>query len=685
MLRSMYAGVSGLGANLAELDVIGNNIANSNTIGFKTSRVTFQEMLTQTLAAATRPTTGGRGGTNPQQIGLGVLVGGIGSDFSQGDLRTTGLKTDLAIQGQGFFILSDGQGSVYSRAGAFGLDRDYYLVNPANGLKVQGRMADAQGVIQPGALQDLYIDPSAVMPAQASSEIQLFGNLNADSDAQGTELLSPAFLARAAGGDALAGLHGQDGAELGLQDGDYLSASAYFDGVLVNAGQFQVGAADPSLGGDSPSDLATWLTARFAAAGHAVTFAVDGATGALRATNGSGDTITNLQLTSGTNVAANQNLRFEGTIADGASGLTNELRAPATAADLLTEVYNLNGSSLNLTAGSSSLEISGTLGQTSIAPRQLNVAAGTTVGDLMSAFQEAFGITGTPVTIDEAGRIQIVGDNGTAYELGDVDVREVGETNSALSTAFTWTQSQQARDESDFSVATTVYDSLGGTHTLRFTFSKLPGLNEWTWQAEPEGAEEIVAGGSGHVTFTENGLVSSFTFDDGGSTLSFLPQAAGQEGAEPVTLGIDFGDVGGVNGLTQFVAAGELESLADGFTVGSLVDFEIDGNGIISGRFSNDTVRNLGQIAIATFNNPSGLMRDASNNYRASGNSGDPLVGFAGQANGVTLSPGTLESSNVDLAEQFTRLVIAQRAFQANARVITSGDQILQELVGILR
>ncbi len=685
MLRSMYAGVSGLSANMVELDVIGNNIANSNTVGFKGSRVTFQEMLTQTLRPASRPATGGRGGTNPQQIGLGALVGSIGSDFAQGDLRSTGLKTDLAIQGRGFFVLNDGVSNVYTRAGAFGLDRDYYLVDPSTGLKVQGRLADAQGIIQPGALEDLYIDPSAVMPAAASTAVQLFGNLDADSDPLGTELGSPVFLARAAGADALTGLHGQDGADLALVEGDRLSVTGYVDGTLFNPGQFQVGSSDPLLGGDTLTDLASWLTARFQAAGHDVTFAVDGATGALTAANGSGSTITNLQLSSGTRVDFNQNLRFDASIADGATGRTRELRAAATADDRLTDVYNLDGDLLNLTPGSSVLEISGTRGDTVVTPGQLTVAADSTMGDLLTALQSAFNITGTPVAMDEDGRIQVTGDVGTSNAIGELSIREVSTSNSALETAMNFTQTQQARDASDYAVATTVYDSLGNTHTLRFTFQKEAGLNEWSWVAASEGDEEIQSGGAGRVRFTDSGLISSFTFNDGGSALTFLPQATGTEGAELVSVTLDFGDIGGLNGMTQFASGSSLESMADGYTVGNLVDYEIDQEGTIIGRFSNDTVRDLGRIAIAEFSNPEGLARGASNTFRSSGNSGEPLTTFAGASSGITLAPGTLESSNVDLAEQFTRLVVAQRAFQANARVITTGDQILQELVSILR
>ncbi len=208
MLKSLYSGVSGMSANMTDLDVIGNNIANSNTIGFKSGRVTFNEMLTQTIRSASRPVSGGLGGTNPQQVGLGARVGSIDTNFNQGNFQATGMKTDLAIQGSGFFILSNGTSNSYTRAGVFGLDADSYLVNPSTGLRVQGVMADAEGVVGTGPLSDLVIDPSLVVPAEASTEVQLTGNLDAGSDATGTIMETPAFLAAATGGDLLVDMSG---------------------------------------------------------------------------------------------------------------------------------------------------------------------------------------------------------------------------------------------------------------------------------------------------------------------------------------------------------------------------------------------------------------------------------------------------------------------------------------------
>jgi flagellar hook protein FlgE len=230
-----------------------------------------------------------------------------------------------------------------------------------------------------------------------------------------------------------------------------------------------------------------------------------------------------------------------------------------------------------------------------------------------------------------------------------------------------------------------VYDSLGREHTVSITFEKVAGANEWIWTAATEGGEQILSGGSGRVGFGTDGTVSSFTYDDGAGALTFRPQPDGDEGAELVVLTLDYGDIGGLNGLTQFEGTSSLYATADGFQAGQLVDFDIDQYGTITGYFSNDTLRTIAQIGLVQFSNPAGLTRESDNTYQESGNSGEPVEIFAGDANSTAIISGALEASNVDLAAEFTRLVVAQRAFQANSRVVSAGDQIMQELVNLIR
>ena len=181
MMRSLYAGVSGLQNHQVRMDVLGNNISNVNTNGFKKGRVTFQDMLSQTMAGAAKPTDE-VGGINPKQVGLGMLVASIDTIHNQGALQTTGNMTDVAIQGNGFFVLKDGDKFFYTRAGNFGLDQDGYLVNPANGRKVQGWRAETvEGntfISTAKDVEDLIIPVGSKDPARETLNVDFACNLD---------------------------------------------------------------------------------------------------------------------------------------------------------------------------------------------------------------------------------------------------------------------------------------------------------------------------------------------------------------------------------------------------------------------------------------------------------------------------------------------------------------------------
>ncbi|WP_428770024.1 flagellar hook protein FlgE [Treponema sp. HNW] len=181
MMRSLYSGVSGMQNHQTRLDVIGNNVANVNTTGFKRGRVNFHDMISQQLSGAAKPTTE-VGGVNPKEVGLGVMIASIDTVFTQGNLQSTGVGTDVAIQGNGFFVLKDGEQTFYSRAGAFGIDRDGTLVNPADGLRVQGWMArelNGEMIINTaGNTEDLIIPVGTKDPAKATQNVNFACNLN---------------------------------------------------------------------------------------------------------------------------------------------------------------------------------------------------------------------------------------------------------------------------------------------------------------------------------------------------------------------------------------------------------------------------------------------------------------------------------------------------------------------------
>lgn len=156
MLRSLFAGISGLRTNQTMLDVTGNNIANANTIGFKASTTVFKDTLSQMLTAASSPSPG-RGGTNAMQVGLGVQVGAIATNLGQGAAQTTGRTTDLMIQGDGMFVVHKGSEALYTRAGAFSFDKSGYLTTPSGNL-VQGYAFDPLTGAKAAAPSDIVVD-----------------------------------------------------------------------------------------------------------------------------------------------------------------------------------------------------------------------------------------------------------------------------------------------------------------------------------------------------------------------------------------------------------------------------------------------------------------------------------------------------------------------------------------------
>ena len=181
MMRSLYSGVSGLQNHQTRMDVIGNNISNVNTVGFKRGRVNFQDMISQQLQGAAKPSEE-LGGVNPKEVGLGMTVAAIDNIFNQGNLQSTGVSTDLAIQGNGFFIMKSGDETFYTRNGAFSLDSNGTLVNPANGMRVQGWMAqDVNGeqVLTTAATPgDLVIPVGSKDPAKETNNVMFACNLN---------------------------------------------------------------------------------------------------------------------------------------------------------------------------------------------------------------------------------------------------------------------------------------------------------------------------------------------------------------------------------------------------------------------------------------------------------------------------------------------------------------------------
>src|ERR1041384_1682531 len=174
MLQAMFSGVSGLQAHQTKMNVIGNNIANVNTVGFKSGRVSFQDQLSQTLRADAGA-SGDQGGQNPAQVGLGVGLGAVDTLQTQGNLQLSGKQTDLAIQGNGFFAVASGEKILYTRDGSFDLDSTGALVSPSSGMRLLGYSADSNGTIDTGA--PITTDSTLKIPVGKMTNVKQTGNM----------------------------------------------------------------------------------------------------------------------------------------------------------------------------------------------------------------------------------------------------------------------------------------------------------------------------------------------------------------------------------------------------------------------------------------------------------------------------------------------------------------------------
>lgn len=242
-------------------------------------------------------------------------------------------------------------------------------------------------------------------------------------------------------------------------------------------------------------------------------------------------------------------------------------------------------------------------------------------------------------------------------------------------------------ETSNFSTAITVYDSVGNGHHLQVYFNKT-GDNNWQWHALVSGDEivggtegEPFEGAGGTLTFTSNGALQSAVTND--SSFNFTGTAQ--------TIGFNFGtsiDDGGsgLEGSTQFASPTVVDSQSqDGYAAGNLQTITVGESGVVAGIYSNGQTLPIGQIAMANFTNIQGLFKTGSSVYTDTSDSGVPVIGKPNVGGFGTVSPYTLELSNVDLASEFVKLISNQRAYQANSKIITTGDQLLGDVVNIIR
>jgi flagellar hook protein FlgE len=639
MMASLFAGVSGLRNHMVRMNLVGDNIANINTIGFKTGRVTFREALVQTLRGAGRPSATS-GGFNPVQLGLGMNVATVDNKFSQGGLETTGQLTDLALQGSGFFILSDGRQEYYTRAGAFSLDANSNLVNPANGYFVQGKMATTDGSIPATtAIGNISLPFGQQDPAKATTQVFLANNL----DSTATTATASLFSAGATNIDIVTGV-AADGAGgthtltiTGVQSTNSTALSVHAGGMIETDTLGSLGVTQAGL--DAGFSLS-----------------VDGGTLVPVAGLTLNSTVADL-------VAAISKVKGVQSAYDSVASQIRLTRGYAGAG----ATYNI--ASNNAVAGDIASVIFGAAVGSSFTVN--NGTAHTFV--VTDTFQPNGGAAMAPVTLGvtlNSSTGLVTGISG----LGKGGVNIVSSSQLAAGTAVIKTTDTQ------HATSISVYDSQGGKHTVVFTFTKQLTPNTWRWKATMAGNEIALSGDQGIVSFNNNGSFSTFTFDDLSSSLSIDPN----NGASVMDMKLFPGTGGDFDGLTGFAASfSAIAKNQNGYGMGMLDKISIDDRGVITGIFTNGVSRTLAQIILADFNNPGGLLKAGDTLFIASANSGDAVRGVAGATINADISSGALEGSNVDLAEEFTNVIISQRGFQANARVISTSDQMLNELVNL--
>ncbi len=648
-MASLFAGVSGLKNHQVKMNVIGNNIANINTIGFKTSRVNFQEALVQTFKGAGRPSPIA-GGTNPVQLGLGMQVATIDNLFQQGGLETTGQITDLAIQGQGFFVLGDANGNkFYTRAGAFSVDSTSRLVDPATGLFVLGRMADSTGNITSITSVDSILLPLGQQdPANATSSIILRNNLNAaatDSDASLTNAgLSNVLSVSGRAANGVGGTH-----------------SIAITGAQAQNASF--------TGGTSGMGNATSLA------------------------------------TLGVTIFDDFSLLIDNTRIEQISGLNSS----STVEDLINAINQVDGLNAQLT-GAGEVEIIreragdpvlySFQSSASTAGGLVNVIFGIPAG-AANTFSSAGGAASTLNAIDTFTPLQGTGPaagpivtsmglvfdpvSGLATGLTGIGEGGIEVTTGTGGLAPTGAGSELVIDTKPTTHSTSiqVYDSLGGKHTLSIEFFKSIINNRWEWSGSMLGNETITSGANGFVTFNNDGSLNTFDYNGGANAVTIDPQ----NGAANISIAVNAGSTNAYDGLTGFASGRHTATVVgqNGYGLGILEKISIDQSGNISGIFSNGINRVLAQIILADFSNQTGLLKVGRSMYQPSANSGQAVEGVAGSTVSGAISSGALESSAVDIAQEFTQMITAQRGFQANARIITTSDSMLDELVNIKR
>lgn len=617
MMRSLFAGVSGLKSHQTRMDVIGNNISNINTVGFKSSRVTFSDMLSQTQTGAASPSAN-LGGTNPKQIGLGAAVASIDLIFNDGSSQATGKNTDVALSGNGLFVLKSGNQTYYTRDGAFEFDAQGNYVLPGSGYYVQGWNAVDGSLNTNAPTTNIIVPAGKTMPATSTSSVEFNGNLNSGSP--------------------------------------IITAITYTQGTGTATDVINGGKITNVVFYDSDSNVSGATT--LSEADHALI------------------TYDKIQ-SDGTTVSAT--VRVD---ADSYSGTTN-------VSDTYVSSVNVDG--VNVISAVLTLS-DGTTQKVSSGYYQLGHSIPLTTS--VSLYDSEGGTHAITLLLDKK--------SATAEELEELNSTDTGATYATRFSDTTVMASYQkavadlnnrwmvyiapAVGERDRAVTYSIVEDDGSTTTgylnrealTNAEFNALSDLEKADYTmvdsdtVTTEGAHYYSR--TSYVYFNRDGSLNSAK----GAGASLLLRYSGGNGANDTSSSIDF------SGLTQYSGSSTAYPTANGNAFGVLQSVAIDSAGIITGTYTNGVRRFEAQIAVAQFVNSSGLTKIGTSLYQESNNSGTANIKTVTNL-GLKVTPSALEMSNVELASELSDMIVTQRGFQSNSKIITVADEMLETLINMKR
>lgn len=631
-------GLSGLRAASVDLDVTGNNIANASTVGFKSSKVQFGDLYASGFLSA---------GTNP--IGDGVRVQEVKQSFGQGNISFTDNGLDMAISGDGFFILNNGGEIRYSRAGQFGIDKEGYVVNNQN-MRVQGYTADADGNLS-GIRGDLQIETDNLAPRRTTN---LQTDLNLDSRESVLERRIRDF-------DPIA-----------LAD---LQSSGFTFGYSDGTGDYTVPQIDATA---SASDAA---------------IAINAAPG-VTATARTAASLTGL--TDG-DVSGATNFRLEIRV-DGSAPIPLNLENATSLEDVAEAINDTSDNAISASAVDDDDD--------PLTPDVLRIIHS---GGLPLEVAYGDAPAGTPLTNNQQydGEVFVTTDRNVEQVTTDSGSNAFEVAFNA--TPFTVTNEFNPIDQRTYNHATstTIFDSLGNSHELTQFFVKEPspgngvGQSQWSIYLQIDG--ELV-GGTDQTPYTalfdQDGQLESINGDPNGEMIitdwvpkdpSGEPNGADGPPANPGDVVSPIPEpatssafVVNLANTTQYGAAfGVNDQQQNGYTTGRLSGLDVSDQGVIFARYTNGQSQSLGQVALAAFNNTDGLSPVGDTTWVETFESGQPIIGSPDTGTLGSIKASSVEDSNVDLSAELVNLIIAQRNYQANAKTIETSDAVTQTIINL--